>query len=129
MIDPAEGRALARAATTLDELVAAVRHESPDVRAEAIPRLRARFPAERAAYEVLVAATRDDDEHVRFTAYAAVGNTEMDGAADVLVRGLHDPERVTRWYVAAVLGARGDPRAPADPDEWAGPDPDDCGVP
>lgn len=114
---------------TLAELLVAITGPDAWVRADAATRLGARFPGEPQALAALVRAAADDDAAVRFAAYSAVADVASPDVADVVARGLADPDRDVRYTAALALHELGDPRAPADVDEWIGPAPDDCGVP
>ena len=107
-------------ATTCDELAALVLHH-PDaiVRMEAVPRLKARFPNDPIARDVLLGAVSDPDDAVRCAAIGAVAELAIPGANELLVARLVDPQADVRYFAAIGLQYLGDPRAPDDPEAFA----------
>ena len=103
-----------------DELVDLVLHHGdPITRVEAVPRLKARFPQDRAAHEALLDAIQDSDEGVRCSAIIAVTSLRLPQAADLLFAALRDPEPDVRFFAAIGLQALNDPRGPKDAEVFA----------
>jgi HEAT repeat protein len=111
---------IAQAAHSLDDLAGLVAtHPDPKVRYQAMPRLRARFPAERQTLDVLIAAADHPDAMVREGAVMALGDLHEPEAADAVARRLHDEDFDVRLEAAQTLLYLGDHRAPDDPEAWA----------
>ncbi|MGH7490512.1 MAG: HEAT repeat domain-containing protein, partial [bacterium] len=99
---------VAQAAITLEDLRALVlSHSNPITRAEAIPRLKARFPDDSQAHVALLKAIKDADDGVRCAAISAVADLGLSPAADLLVEALSDPERDVRFFAAIGLQTLG----------------------
>ena len=111
---------VAQAAMECVDLIELVlRHPDPIVRVEAVPRLKARFPKDASAHDALIRALEDEDEAVRCVAMSAVADLALPGAGDLLAAALSDQEADVRFFAAIGLQALGDPRAPADPENFA----------
>jgi HEAT repeat protein len=123
---------VAQAAHSLEDLAALVTtHDDFRVRCEAIPRLRARFPADERTLAALAEAARAFDPVVREMALGALGDFGGRAAADVIVARLTDRDPEVRAAAGQALAQIGDPRAPTDLDEWLrlnrSTDHEDCG--
>lgn len=111
---------IAQAAVSCDDLLTLIAgHQDPLVRAEAVPRLKARFPEEGKVQEVLLRAVSDVDEGVRCAAISAVADLRLARARDLLATALHDPCPDVRFFAAIGLQHLGDRSAPADPEGFA----------
>jgi HEAT repeat protein len=111
---------IAQSAVECDDLIALVlKHADPQVRMEAVPRLKARFPSEPRAQEALIQAVTDSDESVRCAAISAVSELALPGAGDLLAFALRDGEPDVRFFAAIGLQRLGDIRAPDDAEDFA----------
>ena len=114
----AAGR-IAQAAHSRDDLVELLTtHPDYRVRCEAIPRLRARFPSDEETLAALAHAARSFDAVVRETAVGALGDLGTKAAAEAVVSRLTDPDPEVRAAAGNALVQLGDPRAPADLEDW-----------
>jgi HEAT repeat protein len=59
----------------------------------------------------LIAALKDEDKWVRYTAADALGNIGGPRSVDYLIPLLKDPDQDVRFVAAEALGRLGDPRA------------------
>lgn len=118
----AAGR-VAQAAHSWEDLASLVRsHPDHQVRMQAIPPLRARFPEDERTLDVLVGASVDGDARVRESAIFALEDLRGRAAplaADAIAARLNDALLDVRLSAAQALHFLGDDRAPDDPEVWA----------
>jgi hypothetical protein len=116
MARKAAGR-LAQAARSHSDLADIVLlHHDPEVRRQAIPRLRARFRDEPTTLTVLASASRDADPDVRVAAGSALADVAGKQARALIVEQLDDPEFRVRLSAAWTLKLLCDAHPPGGPD-------------